>query len=191
MGVYMVKNKMSIQTLVICGVFAAILAVICPLSIPIGPVPITLGTFSIALTGYVLGGRYGCITTGIYILIGAVGLPVFSGYKGGLNVIIGVTGGFIFGYLILSYLCGFDLITKKFKLLPQYIIAIFQGLVGLVLLYLLGMVQFVFITEATMSYAFAVCVAPFIVKDVISIIIAFILGNMIKKALVKSRLLLL
>lgn len=75
------------------GVLAAVLCIIGPFAIPIGPVPITLATFGIILTGYVLGPKFGALSVGVYILLGTIGLPVFSGATGGLGKILGPAGG--------------------------------------------------------------------------------------------------
>ena len=85
---------------------AAVISIIAPISIviPLSPVPISLGTFIILLNVFVLGGKYGTISTLIYILLGFIGLPVFTGWTGGVSKVLGPTGGYIIGY-ILAFIC--------------------------------------------------------------------------------------
>ena len=101
------------KNLVLCAVCAAITCVLAPLSIPLaGGVPISLATFAVMLAGVLLGGSLGALSQLIYVLLGAVGLPVFAGWTGGLGNVLGMTGGFIIGYIPCAWLTG--LIYKKF-----------------------------------------------------------------------------
>ena len=90
---------MKTRDLTLTALFAAILCVAAPFSIPVGPIPITLATFAIYLAAIVLGKKYGTLAVVIYILLGAVGLPVFSGFSGGFQKIVSATGGYIIGYI--------------------------------------------------------------------------------------------
>ena len=100
-------NHIKTKLQVLCALFAALCAVCAQVVIPVQPVPITLGTFAVLLAGGFLGARYGLISLCIYILLGIVGVPVFSMMKGGLAVLGGPTGGFIIGYLPMVFLTGF------------------------------------------------------------------------------------
>ena len=107
-------KKTNTKTIVMIGMFAAVLAVLSQISIPMpSGVPVTLQTFAVALTGFILGWKYGAISVGIYILLGTVGVPVFSNFSGGLGALFGKTGGFIWGFLFLAGFCGVSHITKK------------------------------------------------------------------------------
>lgn len=92
----------------LCGLFAAVTAVCSWISIPLGftPIPLNLGTLAVYLTGALLGKKYGPISLLVYTLAGAVGLPVFSGFRGGLSVLAGPTGGYIIGYIVAAFLIG-------------------------------------------------------------------------------------
>ena len=97
----------NIRGMVLCGLFAAIIAVFTLITIPLpSGVPITLQTFAVALCGYTLGCGKGTAATAVYIAIGAVGLPVFSGMRGGFSVLAGPTGGYIYGFIGMTALCG-------------------------------------------------------------------------------------
>lgn len=98
----------STRNMVLIAIFAAILAVLSQLSIPLPTgVPATLQTLAVALLGFVLGGWSSAASVILYIFLGAIGLPVFAGFKGGFAALFGPTGGFIFGFIPLALLCGF------------------------------------------------------------------------------------
>ena len=99
-------KKSTIYNMATCAIMAAVMCVLGPLSIPVGPVPISLLTLAIYLAAYVLGAKGTTLSVCIYILLGAVGLPVFSGAAGGLAKIAGPTGGYILGYLFLAFICA-------------------------------------------------------------------------------------
>ena len=91
-------NRQKITTIVLCALFAAITAVLSQIAIPMpSGVPVTLQTFAIALCGFYLCTARATVSTVVYVLLGAVGVPVFSGFKGGIASIVGPTGGFIIG----------------------------------------------------------------------------------------------
>ena len=106
------KNSRLTQ-IVFIGLFAALIAVCSQIQIP-GPVPFTLQTFAVFLAAGLLGGKRGSIAVLIYILLGAIGLPVFAGFKGGIGALLGTTGGYILGF-ILSMLVFilFELLFKE------------------------------------------------------------------------------
>ena len=110
------KQAVSIETIVIVGIFTALSAVISalPIGIKILGVPATLQTFAMAFLGFALGPVLGTASCGIYILMGLIGLPVYNGYTSGPGVLFGITGGFLFGFLFLSFLSGVGMkFTKK------------------------------------------------------------------------------
>ncbi len=94
--------------LALCGLFAALTAICSWISIPLGftPVPVNLGTLAVFLTAGLLGPKYGTISIAVYALAGAVGVPVFAGFRGGLGVLAGPTGGYIIGYIVAAFIIG-------------------------------------------------------------------------------------
>ena len=175
------KNKNLVRDMVFIALCAAIISVCTFISMPIGPVSLTLQTFAIALTGYFLGAKNGVLATLVYIFLGLVGLPVFSGFKGGFAVLAGPTGGFIIGFLVMVLLCG---LAKRFK---KIYIALPLGLAGLVACHILGISWFAISLSSTYSFwqAFLISSAPFLIKDVISVIIAYSLALLLNKAINK------
>jgi biotin transport system substrate-specific component len=173
------QAKSKTFNLVLIGVLAAVLCVIGPFAIPIGPVPITLATFGIILTGYVLGPRFGPLSVGVYILLGTIGLPVFSGATGGLGKILGPSGGYIVAWLALAFFTGF--LVKKFpNKIPLHVAG---AVAGEVVLYVIGTAWFIFVTKYTLPKAIAVCVAPFLIGDTIKLALAVTVGAILRKRL--------
>ena len=95
---------MKVRNMVECALFAALMTICAWISLPIGGVPVTLQTFGLYLTLLVLGGKWGSISIGIYLCLGFLGLPVFSGFQGGAGVLLGPTGGFLFGFMLTALL---------------------------------------------------------------------------------------
>lgn len=173
------QTKPKTYQIALVGVMAAILCVIGPFAIPIGPVSITLATFGIILSGYVLGPKLGTLAVLVYLLLGAVGLPVFSGAIGGLSKFVGPTGGYLIGWLALSFLTGLFVVKFKGKIAFHVLGAVLGSLV----LYVIGTVWFIVVTGFTLEYALAVCVLPFLVGDAIKIIAAIAVGFALKRKL--------
>lgn len=170
------KRTSPILMIILAAMFAAIGAVTSWISIPIpSGVPITLQTFGMALIGYTLGYKYGTLSVGVYVALGAVGAPVFSGFKGGFGVIAGATGGFIIGFIFMAAICGLSRLKKIQSLgkLPQIIISIALGITGLLICHLLGVIQFMLIFNNTFAAALATVSLPYLIKDIISVIAAY------------------
>lgn len=169
-------NKKTTLQITFCALFAALTAVLSQFSIPIGSVPINLATFSFLLAGSILGARYGMISQLLYVLLGAVGLPVFAGFNGGLHVLAGPTGGYIFGYVAGAWLVGFLVNkcgVKIFGLIGSMIL-------GMLLCYTLGTAWFVFLTKTKLWAALTMCVFPFLIGDAAKIAAAAILTPRLK-----------
>ena len=135
------KTGFRIQDMAIIALDAALLCVLAPLAIPAGPVPFTLATLAVYLCAAVTGMRRGTLSVLLYILIGAVGVPVFSGFAGGVQKLIGLTGGYLAGYVLCALAAGF-LIDRFPHTWWVYPLAM---MLGTVLLYLLGTVWFLIV----------------------------------------------
>lgn len=165
--------KSKSKDIVLCGVFAAIICICSVISLPVGVIPVTLGTFGVMLTASVLGVRKGFFAVLVFILTGAIGIPVFSGFQGGVSVLAGPTGGYITGYILMPFLSGLNNNGRGVK-------GIILNLLSLVLCYICGTGQFVFLTGADIKSALALCVAPFVVFDVVKAFAAATLAQYIK-----------
>lgn len=178
-------KKMSISTYVTIALMAAIICVLSPFSIPLPSlVPISLATLALYFTAYVLGCVKGTISCLIYLLLGLIGIPVFSGFSSGPAKILGPTGGYLLGYIFVSLICGF--VVERFE---NRIAQIIGFVIATAVLYAFGTAWFVFQQKTTWSAAIASCVLPFLFGDAIKIIIACIAGPEIRKRLEQSGLL--
>lgn len=169
------KSHKSILDMVYIAMFTAIICVCSIIKIPIEPVQITLQTFAVCVTAAMLGKR-GVISVILYILIGSIGIPVFSG-SGGFSVVMGMTGGYIVGFIFTALIVGF--IADKFnrKLIPTVI----SMVVGVLVCYAFGTPWFMAVTNTDFAYAFSVCVLPFLIPDAVKIAVAAIIVNRLNK----------
>ena len=173
----MKKNRLA-YTLTLTALMTAVICVVAPLSIPIGPVPISLSILALFLSVYLLGWKLGTLSCLLYLLIGLLGVPVFSGFTGGVGKLFGPTGGYMIGYIPLCVLSG--LVIDHYE--KRWIHAL--GMTGGVLIaYTLGTAWFCHLMEMDIPSALSLCVFPFIPADIAKIIIALILGPMIRKRL--------
>ncbi len=171
-------DRKKLINMILTGVFAALIVVFTMISIPMPTgVPVTLQTFGIALAGFILGAKYGSLSLIVYTAIGAIGLPVFSGFQGGFGVLAGVTGGFIWGFILMALICG---LGKKFN---NKIASIAFGLLGLVVCHIFGIVQFSLVTGTDLFATALLVSVPYLVKDIISVVGAFLAAMVINKAL--------
>lgn len=168
---------MKTKDYILCGLFAAIITISAVLTIPLSftPVPITLQVMTVFITPAVLGHKKGVIAVGVYILLGFIGLPVFSGMKGGIGVLAGPTGGYILGFLPAVFLCGFmvfhlmkiqDSVSVK---LIKYFVFMFSGLC---VLYVFGTIQLMFIGHMDLISALSAAVLPFVGFDIVKLVLA-------------------
>lgn len=161
------------------ALMAAVTCVAGPLTIPIGPVPVSLVPLVILLSVYILGTKKGTLSLLIYLLIGAVGVPVFSGFTGGIGKLAGPTGGYLIGYIFAALIAGWFIHHFYDKVIVQFL-----GMVlGLVVLYAFGTVWLAYSAHMTPAAAIAAGVLPFVVFDLIKIVIAIVLGRAIRKRL--------
>ena len=175
-------KKSTVFNMTSCALMAALMCVLCPVSVPIGPIPISLSILVILLTVYVLGTWRALVSYTVYLLLGAVGMPVFSGFQGGLAKLAGPTGGYLVGYLLLAFIGG--MFIEKSKGNPVV------SAVGLVLgdaaCYVLGTAWFVFQMQCELGYALTVCVYPFIALDLAKIVVSCIVGALLRKRLTQA-----
>jgi biotin transport system substrate-specific component len=158
-------KRKKIFELLSCAMFAALTAVLSQFSIPIGPVPINLATFSVFLAGGILGAGGGLISQVVYIFLGAVGIPVFAGFSGGIGVILGPTGGYIVGYAAAAWLVG----EMENRLGHGVPFAVISMAAGLAVCYFLGTAWFMLVTKRGLLESLMLCVVPFLIGDALKI----------------------
>lgn len=176
----------SPRNLILSSLFAALLALMAQISIPLpfSPVPITGQTFGIFLAGALLGGRWGAVSILVYVLLGAIGLPVFHHGQGGLHIILGPTGGYLWGFVIGGYLLG-KVAEKK-----NSFATLWSGMaLCLIATYTLGILQLALLTGLSFEAALLAGVAPFILPDIIKVAAAATLSRAVKTRLFKAGLL--
>ncbi len=185
------KTHSRLRSMVFVALMAAFLCIFSPISIPLYPVPITLQTFAVFVASALLGWKKGVIAVFIYLLVGLIGLPVFSGWTGGFSSFATPSSGYIIGFLFTALLTGFliDRFSRRIWIYPLAMIA------GLLVCYLFGTVWFLvymnvwMATPYTLWQALLVCVIPFLVGDVLKIIAAAVLCYPLRKQLVHSGIL--
>lgn len=175
------KSNRSVLRTVMTGVMAALLAVMSQITIPLPfGVPFTLQTFGVALCGYMLGPALGTAAVGVYLALGAVGVPVFAGFCGGAGFFAGSTGGFLWGFLPMALLCGLGVRSGK------GLTALLLGGLGLALCHLAGSFQFGAVSGTGFLKAFLTASAPFLIKDAASVWLAYLGAKGIKDSLRKA-----
>lgn len=178
----MKTNRLSTQDLCMIGVWTAIIIVLSQIAIPMPlGVPMTMQTFAITLVAIVLGKRKGAIATLIYVLLGTIGLPVFTGFKGGVGSLVSPTGGFILSFPIMAYIIGWGIEQyRKNKML-------FLGAlsVGTIINFGIGALVFCMITGSSLLAAMTACVLPFIPTAIIKAVAASMLGMRLRVRVIK------
>ncbi len=157
--------KLSVTELVLIGIFAALSAALSQLAIPIGTVPVTMTHVSVFLAAGLLGVKSGTLSQCIFVLMGALGLPVFAYFSGGLGIVAGPTGGFIIGYIACVFITA--LIQKKFG--KSFPILILSMICGIIVTYLLGLWWLVYSLNLELIPAITAYALPFIPGDILKI----------------------
>jgi biotin transport system substrate-specific component len=151
-------NRMAHSSLM-----AALIGVGALVHLPIGPVPVVLQNLFVLLAGLLLGSRYGLASVLLYLLIGAMGLPVFAGGKGGIAHFLGPTGGYLVGFAAAAFVAGF--ISER---LPRRLVTdILAVAAGSLIIYLIGVPWLKTVTQMTWDKAFTVGMLPFVPGDIL------------------------
>jgi len=172
-------NSEQLRMTVYASLLAALTAAGAYLIIPIGPVPISLQTLFVYLTGLLLGSRWGSASVAVYLLAGACGLPVFAGGTGGIGRLAGPTGGYLFGYLAGVFVIG--LITEKAK--RRWIIDVVAMTVGTLIIYVAGVAWLKTVTGMTFNKAVTLGMLPFLVGDSLKILAAIAIARAVRPLL--------
>ena len=161
------KSNSKIREMTFIALFVAIISIVSQIAIPMpSTVPMTIQLLVIVFFGYFLGVRQGMIGIFLYIAIGAVGAPVFAGFRGGFYVLLGPTGGFIWGFILVVLLCA---IAAKTRL------AIVVGMISIMLCHFIGVIQFSFVAGIDMWVSFVAVSLPYIIKDIAFVPLAYLL----------------
>ena len=178
------KPALSIRHMAMIAVITAVTCVLAPMSLPIGPVPISLTNLVIYFGLYVLGTKNGTISYLIYLLIGLVGIPVFSGFTGGPAKLFGPTGGYLIGFIPMALIAGFFI--HKFH--AKWYASLIGMILGTIVCYALGTAWLAFQLGLDLHQALMAGVIPFLPGDFIKMILAMLIGPVIRKQLLAANL---
>ena len=177
------KEKFSTLDIALIPLFSALIAVCAWITIPIPGIPFTMQVFGVFTAIAILGAKKGALSILIYILLGAVGVPVFSGFNGGIGALLGTTGGYIVGFLISAFAYGiFDAVIKK----NGFFITFLKMFASHIFCYIFGSVWYMAVyTKNTGAIGFfgilMGCVIPYIIPDMVKIALAVLIGREVKK----------
>lgn len=183
-----IKNKsnqrISTKNLVLTGMFTAILCVMAQIAIPTpSQISFSFSLFAIFLIGSLLQPRYALYSVMVYVLLGAIGVPVFAGFHGGLSNLFGNSGGYIMAYPIMAFVTSiFYKVFKKNKLFTLTL----GMLLSLFICYVIGTIWFSFLTGTGFVASLALCVFPYVLFDIIKIILAVGASTVLRKTAIKD-----
>jgi biotin transport system substrate-specific component len=172
----------ELRFMVLASLMAALTAVGSYIHIPIGPVPIVLSTLFVLLSGLLLGSRWGLASMGLYLFVGAIGIPVFAGGRGGAAHFLGPTGGYLFGYLISSWLTGTFSERSRGRLSWE----ILGVLMGSLAIYGLGLPWLKITTQMSWSKVLWIGMIPFLAGDAVKGTAALILARAVRPILYRQ-----
>lgn len=165
-----------IRNMTLAALFAALMAVCAWISVPVGDAGFTMQTFAVFLTLGLLGGKWGTVSILTYLLLGAAGMPVFSGFRGGVGVLLGVTGGYLWGFLLSGLVYW---LLERFGKLPAMV-------AGQLVCYLCGSLWFGLYSGGAAGLILLRCVIPYLIPDAVKIGLAYPLANRLKKHIHQS-----
>ncbi len=182
-GVVKTRENMKVLGLVYIAIGAALIAICSWISIPTA-VPFTLQTFAVFFVLLLLGGERGTLATLIYVLLGAIGVPVFSGFSGGIGILFGNTGGYILGFLFIGLI--YMLLTKVFK--KSLVVKVVALVIGLAVCYAFGTAWFMHVYmrssgEVGLLTVLGWCVFPFIIPDLLKMALAVVVAKRMGSAI--------
>ena len=171
------NERKTLRGMIYAAMFGALTAIGAYIIIPLPPVPITLQTLFFNLAAALLGGYWGALSQVVYLLLGLIGLPVFAGGKSGIGVLLGPTGGYLIGFVVAAYIVG---LLIAFKRHPGFFWTFGAMVVGMVLVYVCGVLQLSLVARLSLAKAVAVGVVPFLAGDILKIVLAALIYDKIR-----------
>lgn len=179
-------NRTRLQSLIIIALFAAIIGILAQVAVPLPfGVPITGQTLAIGLAATILGSRHGTYASILYIIMGAIGIPVFSQMTSGIGIVVGPTGGFIVGFIPAAYLIGKYLEITSFTITNAFI----ANVIGMFVTLIFGTAWLKFVADLTWTAAFLGGFAPFIIVGLIKAFLASWIGIIVRNRLESAKIL--
>lgn len=173
----LIAKKLTLKDQILCAIFSIIMAICAQISISFFQVPFTMQIFSVALVSVILGCKRAFISQIVYLLLGAIGLPVFAGFQGGIQILLGPTGGYIISFVFMALIIGY--FSEKYP--NKYLFIIASSLFGLIICYVVGTFQLSIILNFTFINAIKIGVIPFIIFDLAKILLGIYLGINVKR----------
>ncbi len=167
---------MKIQQITKIAILTTIFSIACSIVIPFGLIPISLSTLFLCVLSTILKPKEILISIVLYLFLGIIGIPVFAGFQAGLGVLIGPTGGYLVGYLFSGFVMS--LINHKVKRKAYWL---FSFLIGTLILYLFGTIQFMLIMRLSFLESIVVTVYQFVIGDILESILAFVVSIILNK----------
>ena len=170
---------MNVRNMVRCALASALICVCAWPAVPMGDTVFTLQTFAVFLTLFLLGGKWGTAAIVVYLVLGAAGLPVFTGFRGGLGAILGATGGYLTGFLF----CGLAYWLLE-AVIGREKVRIWLMIPGMALCYLFGTLWYCFgylpAGEAAVGFVLLRCVIPYLLPDTVKLVLAWSLARRLR-----------
>lgn len=176
------KKTETSKRMVFTALFAALTAVCGFISIPVPgtPIPIVLQNMLVVLTGLILGPAWGAAATVLFLAVGALGLPVFSGGTGGIARFMGPTGGFLYGYALATLAAGLIAQRPKHGVKTPMLRLVLATVLGFVVMYIPGVLHFMKVMDKTFSQTMTLCVVPYIPGDIVKMVVAVLLSSKLR-----------
>ncbi len=175
---------MDFRNMVFASLFAALMCVGGYIHIPIGPVPIVLTNFFVVLSGLLLGATWGALSVVIYLVLGAMGLPVFAGGKGGLAHIVGPTGGYLIGFVIASWIAG--LVSSVAHVTKPFLKYVVSAVLGMLVVYVPGLLWLHVVTEMSWIKTLMVGCVPFLFGDLVKAVFSAVVAVELRPVIVSK-----
>src|ERR671912_53330 len=170
-------TSLNVAMMTRVALMAAVTAVAAQITVPIEPVPFTFQVLAVILSGLLLGPRYGALAQAIYVLVGAVGVPVFAGFRGGLGIVFGDTGGFLISYPIAAAVAGIAAKTVAGDSRSEALLfGFFWGCSGLAVIYALGATWLAVVSGLTLTEAIIAGVVRFVIFDLVKVGLAVLVA---------------
>lgn len=177
-------EDMTTKQMTSIALMTAIICILAPLSIPIGAVPISFTNLVLYFSVYIIGTKNSLISYTLYCLLGIIGLPVFSGFEGGLGKVVGPTGGCLIGFFFVIIISG--VFIERFK--NYRIMHLIGMIIGAIVVYLSATLWFCYVMDTNFIAGLMVCAVPFIIGDLLKIIAALTVARKIRERLDKAGL---
>ena len=184
------EASLNVATMTRVALMAAVTAVAAQIAItlPFSPVPFTLQVPAVVLSGLLLGPRHGALAQATYLLVGAVGVPVFAGFKGGLGVILGPTGGYLVSYPLAAAVAGLAAYAvARSARRRALMLSLLLGVAALAVIYAIGAGWLSVVTDLPLAVAVAQGVLPFVVFDLVKVVVAALVAVAAAPVIAASR----